>query len=351
MTAADSPATAPTDAALRHCVHLRSFDPGVMRVAVQQSDIEHVQVSPGVFDGIVTHAASPGLRTDWGNYNLPVQARGVFSRDMLTVGLVIGGDGDWRVQGAAASLGDMLLFAEGSEMLMNLPPNAQWLAVQVSRERVEALGVPLGGLRGVSAWRMRAVQGDPSHEHLADVAPALAPQADGFSAGAGFDVQAAQEQLFAAMVCDWERRRACSSSAADRLQPGERWRVLRRAEAYLEANADATLRIDNLCAAACTSVATLERSFREVLGLTPRRYLTLRRLARVRSELLNGDPGESITDVAMRWGFFHLGRFAQEYGQLYHERPSQTRSRRVTIPRQSRGHSGCEPLEAAGRGR
>jgi transcriptional regulator GlxA family with amidase domain len=32
----------------------------------------------------------------------------------------------------------------------------------------------------------------------------------------------------------------------------------------------------------------------------------------------------SVTDVATRWGFFHLGRFAQAYGQLYGERPSQT---------------------------
>ena len=322
---ADAPAV---EVALHHCVHLRSFDPSVMRLAVQDGEMEHLQVSPGVFDGNVTHAASGSLRTDWGRYSLPLQARGVFGRGMLTVGLLIDGGGDWRVQGAPAANGDMLLFAEGSELLMNLPPNAQWLAVQVSRERVEALGVPLGGLRGVSAWRMRPATGVPADEQLADVAPVLAPQADAFSPGAGFEIQTAQEQLFAAMLCDWERRRASTTSVADRLQPGERWRVLRRAEAYLEANPTPTLRIDDLCTAACTSVATLERSFREVLGVTPRRYLTLRRLARVRSDLLNGDPNESITEVAMRWGFFHLGRFAQEYGQLYHERPSQTRARR-----------------------
>jgi transcriptional regulator GlxA family with amidase domain len=41
-----------------------------------------------------------------------------------------------------------------------------------------------------------------------------------------------------------------------------------------------------------------------------------------RRELLTG--AASVTDVATRWGFFHLGRFSQEYGQLYGERPSQT---------------------------
>ena len=93
------------------------------------------------------------------------------------------------------------------------------------------------------------------------------------------------------------------------------------------------MRIDDLCKAACTSLSTLERVFREVFGVTPRRYLALRRLARVRNDLLNGEPGQSVTEVAARWGFFHLGRFAQEYGRLYHERPSETRGRAGgTIP-------------------
>jgi AraC family ethanolamine operon transcriptional activator len=50
----------------------------------------------------------------------------------------------------------------------------------------------------------------------------------------------------------------------------------------------------------------------------------LRRMAAVRGELLAGRPGTTVTDTAMRWGFFHLGRFAEEYGALFSELPSQT---------------------------
>jgi len=129
-------------------------------------------------------------------------------------------------------------------------------------------------------------------------------------------------------VAHEERRRAIRGGhAADRLQTGERWRIVRRAEDYLEGLSEATVRIDDLCRAACTSLSTLERVFRDVFGVTPRRYLALRRLAGVRNDLLNGDPEDSVTEIASRWGFFHLGRFAQEYGQLFHERPSETRSR------------------------
>jgi len=320
-------ATAAVDvAALRNCVRLLSFDPHAMRMTLQDGSIDHLQVGRGVFDGTVTHSATPGLRTDWGSYNLPMQAQGGLSRDLLTFGVLIGGEGAWRLQGAAAASGDMVLLPEGGELLINLPAQAQWMAMQVPRDRLEIAGVPLDALRGATAWRMGAMQGDGGSSHLAEMVPVLAPlHADPATAAA---IQASQEQLLTIMLSEWERRRVARAGHADRLQPGERWRVVRRAEAYIDAHPGATLRIDDLCNAACTSLSTLERVFREVFGLTPRRYLTLRRLAGVRSELLNGDPSRSVTEAATLWGFYHLGRFAQEYRQLYHELPSQTRSRR-----------------------
>jgi AraC family transcriptional regulator, ethanolamine operon transcriptional activator len=100
-------------------------------------------------------------------------------------------------------------------------------------------------------------------------------------------------------------------------------RVVRGAEQFLAGHLDPVIRIDELCQAAGTSLSRLERSFRDVFGVGPRRYLALRRFASARRELLGGDTA-LVTDAATRWGFFHLGRFAQEYGQLYGERPSDT---------------------------
>lgn len=70
--------------------------------------------------------------------------------------------------------------------------------------------------------------------------------------------------------------------------------------------------------------ARLERAFRETFGVSPRRYLTLLRLAAVRRELLRHEAGASVTQVATRWGFFHLGRFGQDYKAQFGESPSQT---------------------------
>jgi transcriptional regulator GlxA family with amidase domain len=51
------------------------------------------------------------------------------------------------------------------------------------------------------------------------------------------------------------------------------------------------------------------------------------RFARVRADLLRADTDESITQIAMKWGFRHLGRFAVGYRDRFGEMPSQTRRR------------------------
>ena len=128
----------------------------------------------------------------------------------------------------------------------------------------------------------------------------------------------------AGMVSAWVNEAASHGDRHEALSSSERWRVVRRAEDYLADRVDCTVRMDELCDAACTSLSRLERSFREVLGLSPRRYLMLRRMAAVRGELLAGKPGTTVTDAAMRCGFFHLGRFAEDYAALFSELPSQT---------------------------
>ncbi len=169
---------------------------------------------------------------------------------------------------------------------------------------------------------------------LAALAPVLAPWSPGGSAAPGAlavpatrvgdaEIQLAHDELLAALFGELAGRAGGGAGAPS--APGERWRVVRRAEAHIDACGEASVRIDELCVAACTSLSGLERAFREVYGVGPRRFLMLRRLAAVRRALLRGQRGASVTDIATRFGFFHLGRFSCEYRLMYGERPSQTR--------------------------
>lgn len=73
------------------------------------------------------------------------------------------------------------------------------------------------------------------------------------------------------------------------------------------------------------SVRSLQEGFRRSLDTTPMAYLRRLRLERVHAELIAAAPGAvTVSEVALRWGFAHLGRFAAAYGDMYSELPSVT---------------------------
>ncbi len=63
----------------------------------------------------------------------------------------------------------------------------------------------------------------------------------------------------------------------------------------------------------------------DILGMSPSRYLRLRRLNMVRAALQHANPAPgAITELAKRYGFSELGRFATSYRQTFGEAPSAT---------------------------
>ena len=72
-----------------------------------------------------------------------------------------------------------------------------------------------------------------------------------------------------------------------------------------------------------TVIDLLKDSF----GLSPKSYMKVRRLTAVHESLLQSDNSERISDIANRWGFWHMGSFAADYRRQFGELPSMTRER------------------------
>ena len=87
------------------------------------------------------------------------------------------------------------------------------------------------------------------------------------------------------------------------------------------------INIEALCTMVGASWATLQRAFSEEFGVTPSSYIKSRRLAAVQTELIKNGPKTVISDVANRWGFWHMGSFASDYRKQFGELPSATLSR------------------------
>jgi AraC family ethanolamine operon transcriptional activator len=106
-----------------------------------------------------------------------------------------------------------------------------------------------------------------------------------------------------------------------------RAQVIRTAKELIERCDDEVLHIDELAQAADVSPRTLQTVFLDYYGIPPLRYLTLRRLHKVRDALRNADPDEmTVTSIAAQFGFWQFGRFAGQYRRLFGELPSATLS-------------------------
>jgi AraC family ethanolamine operon transcriptional activator len=107
---------------------------------------------------------------------------------------------------------------------------------------------------------------------------------------------------------------------------GARYReIVARFEKIARANLETTTSMAHLCHVALVTPRTLARAFRVVHGITPVHYLHVLRLSEARQTLLaKGARCSSVTEVATRFGFRELGRFAGEYRDQFGESPSET---------------------------
>jgi AraC-like DNA-binding protein len=119
--------------------------------------------------------------------------------------------------------------------------------------------------------------------------------------------------------------RTASPGRAPGTPKTEAWRIIRRARSYIDAHLGESIRMSAICTYSATSLSKLERIFRRELQMSPSQYVLARRLGAVNRELAaSRSKIWRISDIALKYGFGHLGRFSGTYYQYFGELPSQT---------------------------
>jgi AraC-like DNA-binding protein len=104
-------------------------------------------------------------------------------------------------------------------------------------------------------------------------------------------------------------------------------RTVKRAIDFIEGHLQLPITLGDITKAAGVPGRTLLQHFKDHHGVSPMRYVRDARFTRAREALMHSDKGENVTQIAMTWGFCHLGRFAIEYRRRFGEAPSQTHRR------------------------
>ncbi|CAI07358.1 probable regulatory protein [Aromatoleum aromaticum EbN1] len=114
--------------------------------------------------------------------------------------------------------------------------------------------------------------------------------------------------------------------------------IVERARSYIVVNRENPPTVAELSSYLKMSRRGLHHAFVNVLGINVATFLRYVRLHGVRKELLRAGPTDSVSSIACKWGFWHMGMFSSYYKSLFGETPSTT-MRKVSSATRAESHS------------
>jgi AraC-like DNA-binding protein len=235
--------------------------------------------------------------------------------------------------GLEVTQGEIIVNRAGAEGHNRVGTACQWDSMELSHQDAAAAGYTITGRELIAPPVTHRIAPPPDllsrlsnlHEtacHLARAAPDILAKPE---VGRAID-QALVEAMVACL--------ASGDPVDERSALRHHVRVMRRLEEVVRAHPEGPLHVDDLCRTIGVSYRTLYDSCQEHLGMSPKRYLLLRRMNLVRRELRAArSDSTTVTEIATNYGFWELGRFSVVYRSLFGESPSTTLRRPHDDPR------------------
>ncbi len=94
---------------------------------------------------------------------------------------------------------------------------------------------------------------------------------------------------------------------------------------YIEQHLKQDISVEQLAQLAHMSQRSLYQLFERHAGTTPKSYIRQKKLERIHSRLCDPTAAvRNVTEIALDYGFLHLGRFSESYKSAFGELPSDT---------------------------
>ncbi len=307
-------------------------DPHEYQSAIRANDVAVVLTGSGPFQAKLTRMDLHQLWMRSGESSLPYLMRGTWPKNRSIIHFLTGSDPTgYHNNGLELTPGSILINPVGTEFYRR-STGRQCGSMSLSPDDLAAAGRTILGreltapaasqiFRPTPEALARLLRFYEAAEKLAATAPELLAHPE--------VARAMEQELIRAMVlcmADGELVRNERSSS-------QRGPVMRRFEQILAENLNEALYVPEICAAVGVPERTLRLYCADRLGMSPHRYLWLRRMHQARRELALADASKTmVTEVATQHGFWELGRFSVEYRQLFGEAPSTTLRRSPHLP-------------------
>ena len=310
-------------------LHLEHFDPDQLLCAtIEGAEILQRVLPGGELRVRLEKLRLPGAVLNRGFYGMRLVADGAMSADAVTIGVVTGRPAGTVLYGVESPPLTILLWGEGAELNYHAGPGNSWTGYSVDRERVQQISYLLCG-RPLPIPRQGVVNFRPdetSGRRVVATLDALLALGTYPRPGPAIEVLAMQlEQQLIYELASAVNNPQHAEGFPETRRVVQRRRLMQRAEDYLRTNLSEPFSLTDFASATGINHRTLQRYFRSVYGVTPQVWFRCMKLNAIHRELqqTNG-TGAHISDIAMRWGFLHFGRFSEEYRHLFGECPRDT---------------------------
>ncbi len=265
----------------------------------------YAQLSGGAFRGSLAEARLPSLYMFREITSQTLFQAGEVGADVVAVGVPLRLSGAARFCGARADGRHLHLFSGGDGFEFHTPAGLDMAGLVLPRA---AFGTQdLGSAR------------------LLDVSPEALRGLRRLILEAFEAVSAANAPAVAADLTEALRAAVSDEGEGDDLPKRRHRDLLAELRARVIAQEEMP-RVDQLCADLAISRRSLQNLCQSALNMRPLAYIKALRLNLSRQHLYNG---MSVTQAATEAGFWHFGRFAQDYAALFGELPSATLRRRL----------------------
>lgn len=304
---------------------LNFTDPYEYRKSVQGSELQVFVAARGTFEAKLTRIQLDRLWMQRAHLSLPSVTHSAVSKKRSAIFLQFDPDQAPILHtGTEVSPNEIVCYSSGSEHHYRTSTSYQCGGMSLTPEDLAAFGEIFAGRELIAPAVMRVLRPQPAlmsrllklHKaacDLAETAPEILANAE--------VARALEQELVRTMI-------AClTDPVTDERYRASRPRlaIMQRFEQMLEAHAEEPLYLAEVCAAIGVSDRTLRLHCQEQLGMSPHRYLWLRRMNVVRRALSLADSAaKTVTEIANDHGFAELGRFAVAYRNLFGESPSIT---------------------------
>lgn len=291
------------------------------------------------FHGHLNHYAGNDLTLSYGRYAAPLAAT-ILNADNFIQGFPLRGKGISVVDGSQNTLQQDhgLVGGPGAKVSLQYSNDFQHFVLTIKPQAVIRKLSALIGCPADKQLQMDFVVAPHARELRRLVEFVVGELDEGAGSLPQFVLAELEQSLIVSFLCG---NRHNYSPLLDGTPKGAAPREVRRVEEYVEHNWDQPITIEALALIANASVRSLFYAFQKSRGISPMTFVRQARIRRARAMLASGEPGTSVTSVALACGFSNLGHFAKYYRNAYGELPSATLRESPVSPR-SHSNLGAE---------